>query len=150
MTKPDVIPLLSQADADREFGTGSLLAGVVGRILLNDALGRIEELEKERDEARDWVRKLTSETRTLTCVYCGQAYPPGTPEHGDSRLTEHIGVCEKHPLRAAEARIAEIESDRYHVWMRGFQAKVLGKAPSSNPFPEPPITVGPLPLPEAP
>lgn len=47
------------------------------------------------------------------------------------------------------ARLAELEQDRYHVWMRGFQAKVLGAAPSSNPFPEPPITVGPLPLPES-
>lgn len=49
-----------------------------------------------------------------------------------------------------KARISELESDRYHVWMRGFQARALGAAPSSNPFPEPPITVGPLSLPAVP
>lgn len=45
---------------------------------------------------------------TLTCVYCGMAYPEGTPPHGAQILTEHIKVCEKHPLRAAEAKIAKL------------------------------------------
>lgn len=43
---------------------------------------------------------------TLTCVYCGHAYPPGTPAHGAPVLTEHIRACEKHPLREAEETIA--------------------------------------------
>ena len=38
---------------------------------------------------------------TLTCVYCGMAYPEGTPPHGARILTEHIKVCEKHPMRQA-------------------------------------------------
>ena len=35
----------------------------------------------------------------LTCVYCGMAYPEGTPPHGSKVLTDHIKVCEKHPMR---------------------------------------------------
>ncbi len=45
---------------------------------------------------------------TLTCVYCGMAYPPGSPTHGAAVLTEHIKVCEKHPLRAAEVELKAV------------------------------------------
>lgn len=45
---------------------------------------------------------------TLTCVYCGHAYPEGTPPHSSQILTDHIRVCEKHPLRAAETRLARL------------------------------------------
>lgn len=68
--------------------------------------------ESERDEARDWVRRLTAENRVLTCVYCGHAYPPGSPEHGAEVLTEHIKVCEKHPMRELQLkadRLAKLE-----------------------------------------
>ena len=34
----------------------------------------------------------------LTCVYCGMAYPEGTPPHSASILTDHIKICEKHPM----------------------------------------------------
>lgn len=34
----------------------------------------------------------------LTCVYCGQEYPQGTPPHGDKILTDHIKICKKHPI----------------------------------------------------
>ena len=44
----------------------------------------------------------------LTCVYCGMAYPEGTPPHGSQVLTDHVKVCEKHPLRKAEADIAKL------------------------------------------
>lgn len=39
---------------------------------------------------------------TLTCVYCGHGYPEGTPPHGAKILTDHIKVCEKHPMRQLE------------------------------------------------
>ena len=39
------------------------------------------------------------ESRILTCVYCGQEYPQDTPAWGDRVLTNHIKVCEKHPMR---------------------------------------------------
>ncbi len=38
----------------------------------------------------------------LTCVYCGQTYPEGTPPHGNQVLTDHIRVCTKHPMRQLE------------------------------------------------
>jgi hypothetical protein len=50
----------------------------------------------------------TNRENVLTCVYCGTAYPPGTPTHGSPVLTEHIKVCSKHPLRAAEEKIKKL------------------------------------------
>jgi hypothetical protein len=45
-------------------------------------------------------------------------YPPNTPTHGSEVLTEHIKVCEKHPMRKIEEenkelrkRVAELEKD---------------------------------------
>lgn len=42
----------------------------------------------------------------LTCVYCGMAYPEGTPPHGAQILTDHIKICKMHPMRKAEAHVA--------------------------------------------
>ena len=41
-------------------------------------------------------------TEVITCVYCGHQYPVDTPTHGPqvAALTEHIKVCERHPMRA--------------------------------------------------
>lgn len=64
--------------------------------------------EAERDEAREWVERMQQEARVLTCVYCGHAYEPGTPTHGTQTLTDHIKVCEKHPLRQAENRAQDL------------------------------------------
>ncbi len=63
----------------------------------------VVSLARERDEAREWVQRLTSTERVLTCVYCGHAYPPGTPAHGSPVLTAHIAECEKHPMHALAA-----------------------------------------------
>ncbi len=41
----------------------------------------------------------------VTCVYCGHEYPNGTPTAKAKELTEHIKVCESHPMREAERRI---------------------------------------------
>ncbi len=53
---------------------------------------------------------MNETTTTLTCVYCGQAYPPGTPSHGAQVLTDHIRVCEKHPMRQVEADKAKLRT----------------------------------------
>jgi hypothetical protein len=55
---------------------------------------------------------MDKENETITCVYCGQAYPPGTPTWGEraKALTNHIKVCEKHPMRKAEEKIAKLRS----------------------------------------
>lgn len=36
--------------------------------------------------------------RTLTCVYCGMEYPQGTPASGAKILTDHIKICQAHPM----------------------------------------------------
>lgn len=48
--------------------------------------------------------------RVLTCVYCGHEYPQNTPSSGAQILTDHIKICEKHPLRKAEATIKKLRS----------------------------------------
>ena len=49
-------------------------------------------------------------SNTLTCVYCGTAYPEGTPPHGSKVLTDHIKVCEKHPLRESVEKIKKLRN----------------------------------------
>lgn len=51
---------------------------------------------------------MSKRTEILTCVYCGMAYPKGTPTHGAKILTDHIKVCEKHPLRKAESDLDKL------------------------------------------
>lgn len=46
----------------------------------------------------------------VTCVFCGAPYPSGTPTHGAQILTEHIRVCEKHPMRKLESDNAKLRS----------------------------------------
>lgn len=60
---------------------------------------------------------MNKKETVLTCVYCGQAYPAGTPASGaDVRvLTDHIRVCPKHPLRKAEAKIRKLRGCVYDL-----------------------------------
>lgn len=46
----------------------------------------------------------------LTCVYCGQEYPAGTPASGADveALTQHIKKCEKHPMRRLRNALADL------------------------------------------
>ena len=78
---------------------------------------------------------------TLTCVYCGLSYPEGTPPHGAKILTDHIKVCEKHPLRQAEQKILKLrnalvglvggskkaELSQMEFVIRGYQAPMADK-----------------------
>ncbi len=48
---------------------------------------------------------MENEGRIITCVYCGMEYPVGTPTSQNQVLTDHIKICEKHPLRKAEETI---------------------------------------------
>ncbi len=78
--------------------------------LFDNLKGENEKLKSERDEARAYARVLVRETQTLTCVYCGQSYPPGTPTHGSETLTEHIRICGKHPMREIERQLSELRA----------------------------------------
>lgn len=46
--------------------------------------------------------------KIITCVYCGRAYPEGTPPHGAKILTDHIKVCEKHPMKKLRKALADL------------------------------------------
>ena len=46
----------------------------------------------------------------LTCVYCGTAYPEGTPPAKAQILTDHIKVCPKHPMRKSEKTRKKLRS----------------------------------------
>jgi len=66
------------------------------------------------DPALDYLainpRLVGTDTRVLTCVYCGHEYPQDTPAAGDAVLTAHIMECEKHPLRAAMAELERLRA----------------------------------------
>lgn len=81
-----------------------------------------EYLKGERDKALAWVRSITN-TNILTCVYCGHAYPPGTPSHGADVLTEHISQCEKHPIRplSLEVEFLRAENSRLKSLLEKFE-----------------------------
>lgn len=49
--------------------------------------------------------------RVVTCVYCGHEYPDGTPTSQDEKLTEHIKVCDKHPMRELEQQLAAAKAE---------------------------------------
>jgi len=51
---------------------------------------------------------MSKATTVLTCVYCGMKYPNDTPTWGADVLTEHIKICEKHPMRELEAKYAKV------------------------------------------
>jgi len=44
----------------------------------------------------------------VTCVYCGQEYPSGTPTSKAKALTDHIKICTLHPMREAEETISNL------------------------------------------
>jgi len=54
------------------------------------------------------VRSSDGLGRVLTCVYCGHEYPQDSPAWGNQGLTDHIKVCEKHPMRKLEADNAKL------------------------------------------
>lgn len=65
------------------------------------------DLIADKFEAR-LKQERDSVATTLTCVYCGKAYPEGTPPHGSQVLTDHIKVCPSHPMRKAEEIILKL------------------------------------------
>lgn len=82
-----------------------------GHQAASEPTGRELLLIKQRDEARALAEKacrkyneLLEENRKVTCAFCGEDYPEGTPTSQDAALTAHIETCPKHPLRQARAQ----------------------------------------------
>jgi hypothetical protein len=59
--------------------------------LTSDERADYERLKAEREA-------FQNSTQTLTCVFCGFAYPPNTPPSNHHVLVDHIKTCRKHPL----------------------------------------------------
>lgn len=51
----------------------------------------------------------------VTCVYCGHAYPPGSPTHGAELLKQHIAECPQHPMANLKRKY-----DRIRKALEGF------------------------------
>ncbi len=113
-----------------------------------DLLTQVEEALKTLRAGREYSRRVGFALRYLrsgkaeglkqqvvTCVYCGHEYTTGTPTSQAEELTAHIKVCEKHPLRAAEQRIKELE-----VGLRDLHHHTAGAA-TSGPWRNEPLHV---------
>lgn len=66
----------------------------------------------------------------VTCVFCGHAYPTGTPRAQHDALYEHVGICEKHPASIYRKKLEAIrevcdfldaEKDAQHIERYGEQ-----------------------------
>ena len=42
----------------------------------------------------------------LTCAFCGEQFPDGTPEAKNQALTDHIYQCKAHPIRTVGQALA--------------------------------------------
>jgi hypothetical protein len=100
--KAEAMAALEQAarvwELDPNASVGLNVEEAIDRLQADNA-----RLTEERDEAREWVRKMVRETQELRCAFCGEMYPPGTPDANDEALSAHIHVCVKHPMRDVEA-----------------------------------------------
>ncbi|HEX6923783.1 MAG TPA: hypothetical protein VF167_00015, partial [Longimicrobiaceae bacterium] len=75
-----------------------------------DVARQLEEARGEIARLTQWVHDLQS-GMWINCVYCGHRYGPreSTAPTMQQALYEHVRVCPKHPLAAAERKITELE-----------------------------------------
>lgn len=62
-----------------------------------------------------------------TCRHCGASFGTGVP---NSEVDAHVGVCEKHPMRALEAEIERLRSMTAPLSFRDQCVLALLKNPS--------------------
>ncbi len=89
-------------------------------------------------DLRDELKRALS-GKTLTCVYCGMVYPLGTPPHGTKILTDHIKICEKHPMRNLQSALeglvgasSKIELEAMELVFRTLDAPEADKVAAIN------------------
>lgn len=97
----------TEADIEAWRGRHTLIQGTT---IIPALIARIDALKAELAEARAFAveagrkyNNLLVDQRILTCAFCGEAYPSGTPPTQHDALTVHIMKCEKHPLRGVIA-----------------------------------------------
>lgn len=69
------------------------------------------EARKFAEEAVAKHNELLAERGVLRCAFCDAEYIEGTPATQHERLTEHVKVCPKHPMREVEERVAYLERE---------------------------------------
>ena len=79
-------------EADYEDGGASTNRELARRLLAAEKRAMV--LEGERDEAREWVRKM-QRANTTTCIFCGLEQTGIDAE----QLRAHAATCSRHPLR---------------------------------------------------
>lgn len=96
------------------FGLDDAYGRSVAEVITGEGRAADEELAAQIVAAMQMVyggdKPYLIPPNILTCVYCGTAYPEGTPSSGSQILTDHIKTCEKHPMRAAEAKIIKLRT----------------------------------------
>lgn len=65
---------------------------------------RIKEPEAEVERLNNERIEIQNNCRTVTCVFCGHVYPPGTPSSNHAALFAHVEECPKHPMRKYKLR----------------------------------------------
>lgn len=58
-------------------------------------------LKSKLVQAQKWWAEVQKQKNnaTLSCAYCGEEYPPGTPASQGTALYKHIKNCPAHPMR---------------------------------------------------
>lgn len=57
------------------------------------------EAREFAEKAAQQYNELLAASQVVTCAYCGEQYPRGTPRHGDGALDAHIKICAQHPVQ---------------------------------------------------
>lgn len=104
--------------------------------LMRPVLAAIKRHVKNSDAVTDIYNRayeavmnsMDVKTGKTYCAYCGAEYP--LDDNAAAQVSEHIKTCEKHPMRAAEARAERYEDalQQIHNWAIAYPLDV---------FPEP-------------
>ena len=105
-----IIKRAEKAEAERD----AAIKGRDGAVLSKNEMEKAYHAAiKKRDEARRFgedaaakYNTLLKEASEVTCAFCGEKYPRGTPRHGDGALAAHIKTCPKHPMRDQDAKLS--------------------------------------------
>lgn len=96
----------------------------------------LDQLDAARDhgeKANKHLQDLEKANREACCAFCGQRLAEDAFWLGEARtnaLAEHIKTCPKHPLRAAEAKCAQLREALVEVqWCRDGKCPRCGMTP---------------------
>jgi hypothetical protein len=79
----------------------------------------VKQLREEKTKYQEAWKGAQKKDQVIRCAFCGHAYPPGTPTHQADLLTEHIAVCEAHPVgkKLRKVTLERDEAQANYQWM---------------------------------